>query len=246
MRERRTQDISSKLHSIFYRPETKGFYLVNDILALTTIASVLCLILETVPALDSFSPLFSFVEFVAVAIFSAEYIARIVAHKKRIRMYTLSFFGVIDLLAILPSFLGLTNLTFLKTARVLRILRLLRMARLAKLAQHPRGIMKSNTVKKSAHKLSIEIYFATLLSATTLSGTLVYIVEGGEFFSSIPAGMLWALKVTMGTTPTHMPTTLLGEVVTIMTYFFGLLLFGLLISVMGTSLNKLLLGGKEK
>ncbi len=246
MNTRRTQGISERLHRLFYIPGTPGFYVVNDVLAITTIVSVLSLILETVPSLTRFSFLFSGIEFMAVILFSAEYIARIIANKKRVRTYTLSFFGIIDLLAILPSFLGLSNFTFLKTARTLRILRLLRMARLAKLAQNPRRRHKDSNIQKSANKLSAEIYFATLLTAVTISGTLVFVVEGGEYFSSIPSGMLWALKVTTGSTPANMPASFMGEVVTVMTYFFGLLLFGLLVSVMGNALNKLLLGEKEK
>lgn len=245
MKQHSALGISERLRRLFYEPTTPGFYLVNDVLAVATIVSVLGLILETVPSLSHFSPVFATIEFVAVALFSTEYIARIIANKKRVRTYTLSFFGIIDLLAILPSFLGLSNFTFLKTARTLRILRLLRMARLAKLAQNPRRRAVGDTIQKSANRLSAEIYFATLLTAVTISGTLVFVVEGGAYFSSIPRGMLWALKVTMGSTPVHMPVSFMGEVVTIMTYFFGLLLFGLLVSVMGNALNKLLLGERE-
>lgn len=243
---RKKKDISERLYNLFYTPSTPGFYIINDILAITTVASVLSIILETVPSFSEYSALFFIIEYISVILFTLEYVGRVIANKKHISSYTLSFFGIIDLLAILPSFFGLSNFAFLKTARVLRILRLLRMARLAKLAKKPKRKEKQDDESANAYKLSIQIYFATVLSAVVLSGTLVYVFEGKAdgtgMFASIPHGMLWALKVTLGMTPGTMPVTMIGEAITIMTFFFGLLLFGLLISVMGTSLQRLLLG----
>jgi voltage-gated potassium channel len=175
--------------------------------------------------------------------FTLEYVGRVVANKGHVRTYTLSFFGVIDLLAILPSFFGLSNLTFLKTARVLRILRLLRMVRLAKLAKMPRN--KDPDEHTKLDMAAVQIYIAALLSVVLIFGTLIYITEGYRTeFVSIPHGMLWAMKVTIGGVPQYMPATIWGEFITIGARFSGLLLFGLLISIVGKALNKFLLGGK--
>lgn len=61
-------------------------------------------------------------------------------------------------------------------------------------------------------------------------------------FESIPLAMVWSAKVIMGGVPQHMPATVWGELVTIGTRFFGLLLFGLMISIMGNTLKKILFG----
>ena len=205
----------------------------------------LTLVLETVESLQMFMPFFLVVEYVAVVIFTVEYIARIIANKRHVTKYTLSFFGIVDLLAILPTYFGLTNLTFLKSVRVLRILRLLRMVRLAKLAQRPMSGHKDPEEGGGLHMMSMQVYFAALLSVVLLFGTLIYITAGYRAeFESIPLGMLWATKVTIGGVPQYMPATVLGELITIGARFCGLLLFGLLLSVVGNVFKKFLLGGK--
>ena len=108
--------------------------MVNDILAAFTILSVISIVLETVPAFVHLKPLFDTVEYTTVAVFTLEYFARMYAAPRK-RDYIFGFFGIIDLLAIAPTYLTLANFTFLKTARVLRILRFLRAIRLAKIAE---------------------------------------------------------------------------------------------------------------
>jgi voltage-gated potassium channel len=238
---KRTKTLSKRLFALFYIPKTKGFYFVSDVLAIATIASVISIILETVPSLDKFSYIFLTVEYVTLFLFTLEYIGRIIANRGNVRAYIFSFFGIIDLLAILPSFIGLTNLTFLKTARVLRIIRMLRMARLAKLANVHKPHGPETDEELGVHKLTVEIYFVVLLSGVLFSGTLLYLVEG-SLYTSIPDGMFWALKATMRIPPSKLPETLLGEGVMVLTYFFGLLLFGLLLAVVGNMFKKLLLG----
>jgi voltage-gated potassium channel len=216
---------------------------VNDVRAAATIISVLALILETVPSLAPYMPLFVAIEYAAVAIFTIEYVCRIIARKGTVHNYVFSFFGIIDLLAIVPTYLGLTNLTYLKTARVLRILRLLRMVRLAKLAQTTRTRFHEIEHHTNHYRLSLQIYFAALISTIILFGTLIYIAEGHRAeFGSIPLGMIWAAKATMGGVAQYMPETVWGELITIAARFSGLALFGLLLSIVGNALKKLLFG----
>jgi len=85
--------------SAFFRPKTKVYFWVNDILALLTIVSILTVVLETVESLSAYKTLFLIVEWIAVIIFSAEYIGRLMVTKPKSE-YVFSFFGVIDLLAL--------------------------------------------------------------------------------------------------------------------------------------------------
>ena len=131
--------------------------------------------------------------------FTGEYVGRLVISKP-IWRYTISFFGIIDLVSILPTFLGLGNFTFLKSARALRIIRMLRMLRLAKVA-------RSRVVSEESFgilSLNVLIYFTTLLTALLITGTAMHLVEPNlPAFASIPAGMWWSLKVFMAGIPVY-------------------------------------------
>ncbi|MBU1167902.1 ion transporter [Patescibacteria group bacterium] len=209
-----------------------------------TIVSIASLILETVPAFASYDIIFRTIEFVSVFFFSLEYIGRLVAAPNKLK-YIFSFFGIIDLLTILPTFLGLTNLTFLKSVRILRILRFLRMLRLAKILRQSRRSFKKEE-QKSLYRLNVEIYFIALFAAIVIFGSIAYIVEGYRpEFSSIPISMIWSAKVLLGGVSLYMPETVPGEFVTIGTRFTGMVLFGLLITVVGSGIKRLLFGTTE-
>lgn len=212
---------------------------MSNFLALLTIVSIISLVLETVPALESYEPTFLFIEWTAVVFFTIEYLGRLYFSKPK-HKYAFSFFGIIDLVSILPTILGLGNFTFLKSARALRILRLLRMLRLAKLGRA--GMVDENM---SVLSLNILIYFSTLLTALLVTGTAMYLVEPGlEVFASIPAGMWWSLKVFMAGVPVVEPQTGLGEIFFVLTRFVGLLLLGLLVGVVGNVFRVILMGRK--
>jgi voltage-gated potassium channel len=226
---------------------TRLFVLVNDFFAILTIISVLVIVLETVQKLSGYTDIFLLIEFGAVFFFTLEYIGRLIAADRPIK-YMWSFFGIIDLVAIIPSFLGLVNLTFLKSVRFLRVLRFLRMVRLAKLVRMRKGY---DDIEDHGHdalfSLTVQIYVATFVTAILFSGTMIWFFEGSRVeFSNIPYAMIWSSKVLLGGVSQTMPQTVAGEIVVIVTRFVGLILFGLLISIVGGSVKRLLLGAKEK
>jgi len=230
----------SFLQRAFTDTSSRSFHLTQDFLALLTVVSIVALVLETVPSLSEYGQTFLVIEWVAVLFFSVEYIGRLIVSKPTWR-YSVSFFGIVDLVSILPTFLGLGNFTFLKSARALRIIRLLRMLRLAKMA-------RSDVVDEenmSTTSLNVLIYFVTLVFALLITGTAMYLVEPQtSAFASIPAGMWWSLKVFMAGIPVTEPVTALGEFFFVLTRFVGLLLLGLLIGVVGNVFRGLL-GGEE-
>lgn len=219
---------------------TRTYRVVSNFLALLTIVSIVSLVLETVPALEQYNSVFLIIEWFAVIVFTFEYIGRLVVSKPKWK-YSLSFFGIVDLVAILPTFLGLGNFTFLKSARAFRIIRLLRIMRLAKVSRA--GAMTDENM--SVMSFNVIIYFATLLTALLISGTAMYIIEPQlSAFSSIPAGMWWSLKVFMAGIPVDAPQTGLGEIFYVLTRFVGLLLLGLLVGVVGNVFRVLMMGRK--
>lgn len=238
--------LSRLLHRAFYDVHSPMFYPLNNFLAGVTLLSVLAFVLDTVPSLAQYELVFLGMEYISVAIFTIEYMARLLARRDDVRTYMVSPFGIIDLLAILPTYLGLANLVFLKTTRVLRILRLLRMVRLAELAEIPFERLRTLDDHAHIYSRSVQIYFMTLFCAITIFGTFIYVAERGRpEFASIPLGMVWAAKVTMGGVAQHMPYTIWGDIITIVTRFTGLALFGLMLSIIGNSVHRILFGSSR-
>ncbi len=227
---------------IFDDPKHPLFGPANTVLAIMTVVSVAAIALETVASIhNSYALYFFIIEWAAVVLFSAEYITRLFTNKKPLR-YVFSFFGIIDLVAILPSILGLSNLTFLKSARTIRIIRLLRMARLAKVSR----AKDKEKAAKSVYKINLEIYFITLTLAVLILGSLFYTFEHGvKDGKDIPSGMYWALRAILGGVSYPQPTTLGGTATLILARFTSMILLGMMMSLVGTMIRKLLIGSEK-
>ena len=166
-------------------------------LIVAIVASVVVVMLDSVPAikLGWHSQLVA-AEWFFTLLFTVEYIIRLRVVRQPLR-YATSWFGVIDLLAILPTFL---SLLFPASASltVVRILRLLRIFRILKLVEYSSeaGVL-IDALFRSRRKISV--FIATVLTITVVFGALMYVIEGPEHgFTSIPTGMYWAV-VSMAT-----------------------------------------------
>jgi voltage-gated potassium channel len=230
------------VRKIFDDPSTKYFSLVNDVLSLATIVSILAIVLETVPSFDRYETIFLITEWVAVILFSLEYVFRLWSSKK-LSNYALSPYGVIDLVAILPTLFGLGNLSFLKSARIVRIIRFLRLARLTKLS---RIDTKDAEETIGVFGFNIALYAVTLVLVMLVLGVALhlFISEEGQYWS-IPAGMYWAFSVFLGGLPAPVPEGSVGTMLFILAKFCGMALFGLLVGVVGKIFNQWILGKKE-
>lgn len=241
-KQRKARKIAPPEADIFDDPKNKLFATANTILAIMTLVSVAAITLETVSTLQtSYHYIFKAIEYLAVVLFSAEYIIRLCTSRKPLK-YIFSFFGIIDLIAILPSFLGLSNLTFLKSARTVRIIRLLRMIRLAKISRTE----DKEKASKSVYKINLEIYFITLTLAVLILGSLFYTFEHGiKDAQNIPAGMYWALRAILGGVSYPQPITLGGTITLMLARFTSMLLLGMMMSLVGTMLRKVLIGSEK-
>lgn len=227
-------------YELFDDPRKPFFVYANNVLAIATLVSVATIALETVPSLQQYRPLFLVIEWGAVLLFGTEYIARIVTSKNKLG-YIFSFFGIIDLIAILPSLIGLSNLTFLKSVRVIRIIRLLRMLRLAKFS---RARNKEQTAR-SLQKINLEIYILSFALAVLVLGSLFYVFESHAEAASIPHGMYWAFKAILGGLPYPEPETIGGNVTLILSRFTAMILLGMMLSLVGSMLHRLLTGSDK-
>ncbi|WP_323843044.1 ion transporter [Moraxella sp. Pampa] len=193
----KTHLLKERIHVIIEGTDTKGGKLFDIALLVGILASVLIVMLDSVLYLRlQYGKLFLYAEWFFTVLFTIEYLLRVYSSPNRKR-YVLSFFGVVDLLALLPTYLSLffVGTQYLLVVRILRILRIFRVFKL-KSYMHQAGFLAA-AFKTSQHK--IIVFFLSLLLLVTIFGSVLYIVEGPENgFTSIPLSIYWAI-VTMTT-----------------------------------------------
>jgi voltage-gated potassium channel len=227
-------------YAMLENPHNPYFQTANRFLGLVTLIAVLAVVLETVKAFGPYQYWINIVEYVTVVIFTLEYIIRFKETRPR-KKYVFGFFGIIDLLAIIPTILGLGNFTFLKSTRSIRTIRLLRIARLAKLAR-AKG---KDSGSWSVLGINFEIYLLALFMLIILLGGLFHLFESQlKEAESIPMGMLWVIKIVVGGIPTAEPETFGGMMTLILTNFSAVMIFGFIIGLFGGFVQKSLLGGE--
>ncbi|WP_332912694.1 ion transporter [Algoriphagus boritolerans] len=134
---------------------------------------------------------FYIMELAFTFIFTLEYLLRIWLTSKTLR-YVTSFYGIVDLLAILPVYLSffIINTQLLSVIRALRLLRVIRILKLGRYLSEADFLRQS--LKASAAK--IQIFLFSVLTIVLIMGTLMFVVEGPEHgYTSIPVGMYWAI-----------------------------------------------------
>lgn len=181
-----------RLHEVIFEAETKAGRAFDIALLAVILASVAVVLAESVPELRTVhGDLFRAIEWGFTALFTAEYLLRLLAVRRPLA-WARSFFGVIDLLAVLPTWLALV-VPGAQTLLVLRALRLLRIFRIFKLAAF---LAEANLLRAAlaASRRKIFVFLATVLLLVLVLGSLIYLVEGEEAgFVSIPRSMYWAI-----------------------------------------------------
>ncbi|MDT8446179.1 MAG: ion transporter [bacterium] len=181
-----------QLYEIIFEADTPAGRRFDILLIGCILASVVVVMLDSVHEIAAeYYSLLHFAEWVFTAIFTVEYLLRLYSIQKPWR-YATSFFGVVDLLAILPTFIALL-LPGAQFLLVIRILRVLRVFRVLKLAQHlSEAQVLAKALKASQRK--IQVFIAGVLSLVVILGSLMYLIEGeAGGFTSIPRSMYWAI-----------------------------------------------------
>lgn len=236
----------------FANEQSRLYRIVNDFLVFLIMLSVASIVLESESSLATkYQVYFDISEKVIVGIFTLEYVINIYVAKNK-RKYILGPWGVIDLLAILPTYLNFIDLRALKViriGRVLRFLRLMRMMRLLKLTKKATEEYKKRGNKIDTLKMDLQIYFIALFSVVVIFSTLVYYAERsveGTAFTSIPKAMWWCFVTitTVGYGDMY-PLTVIGRIIAVFTMLSGLALFGMLMNVIGKSMMSSLFGSAD-
>jgi voltage-gated potassium channel len=202
-----------RLHEIIFEADTPAGKWFDVLLLWLIVASVVTVMAETVPDWhDRYRGTFVALEWVFTGLFTIEYIARLLVVKRPLR-YATSFFGVVDLLAILPTFVGLLipGSGSLRVIRILRLLRAFRVLKLVGFIEEARGLQ---TVLRASRRRII-VFLSVVLALVTILGTLMYLVEDGQSgFSSIPKSIYWAIvTVTTVGYGDIAPRTIAGQVI---------------------------------
>ncbi|MCP3929204.1 MAG: ion transporter [Bacteroidetes bacterium] len=182
-----------KIHEIIFEADTPAGKFFDVALLITIVASVLVVMLESTDTLQrNYKEFFTILEWIFTIIFTIEYILRLYCVYRPMK-YAVSFFGIIDLLAILPTYLSLFIIGT-QYLLVIRALRLLRVFRIFKLGHYMKeGAIIVNALKASRTKITVFLFFVLLM--VTIIGSLMYLVEGGqnEDFDNIPRSIYWSI-----------------------------------------------------
>jgi voltage-gated potassium channel len=180
------------VHEVIFEADTTAGKAFDVFLLITICASILAVCLETVPALhDEYGDELVIAEWGFTLLFTVEYVLRLVSVRRPLA-YARSFYGIVDLLAVLPTYLslllpGAQSLLLVRTLRLMRVFRVFKMARYV--AESDVLIL---ALRQSRRK--IVLFLGMVLTIVTIMGALMYLVEGEEGgFKSIPTGIYWAI-----------------------------------------------------
>ncbi len=180
------------LHEIIFEADTPKGKLFDVLLIFCILFSVVIVMLDSVTTIRTqYGTSLYVIEWIVTILFTIEYMLRIICVGRPIR-YITSYFGVVDLLAILPTYLSLVlpGSHYLMVIRILRVFRIFRVLKLAKYLGETSMLVTA--LKASSRKISIFLFF--VLTLVVIIGSLMYMIEGHKNgFTSIPRGVYWAI-----------------------------------------------------
>ncbi|MEY4640254.1 MAG: hypothetical protein RLZZ227_248 [Pseudomonadota bacterium] len=186
------------MNRIVFGTDTRAGRLFDLAVILCIIASVAAALLDSVPALNQrFHAAFYLMEWFFTILFTLEYLSRLYSSPAPRRQYVLSFFGLVDLFAILPTYLSLVlpGASFLMVLRLLRVLRIFRILKLVRFMEDANILVRA--LMSARRKILVFLFCVVILNV--IFGSLMYVIEGpANGFTSIPVGIYWAI-VTMTT-----------------------------------------------
>ena len=213
--------LKERLYTIIFGTDTPAGKRFDLVLIYTILFSVLVVILDSMNALSSdFRPYLKTLEWALTLLFTLEYVVRIYCSPNPWK-YVRSFYGIVDLLSILPTYLGLiyTDISYLLIIRLLRVLRVFRILKLI------RYIGEANLLARSLlqSRRKIMVFFSFVFVLAVIFGSLMFVVEGPENgFTSIPRSVYWTI-VTITTVGYGdiTPHTVLGQLIAALVMLTG-------------------------
>jgi len=232
-----------RLHVIIFGTDTPVGRAFDVILLCLILLSILVVMLESVVEIEqTYGNIIRIAEWTFTIIFTLEYILRIIT-TNRPRKYIFSFFGIIDFLAVIPTYLTII-LAGSQYLLVVRAIRLLRVFRILKLGRYLGG-GKQIADALIASREKIVVFIGVLVTLVTIMGTLMYLVESpDDGFTSIPRSIYWAI-VTLTTVGYGdiSPQTILGQIIASIVMIMG---YSIIAVPTGIVTSELVKGPKKK
>lgn len=192
-----SSSIREKLYSVIFEADTPAGKAFDIALIVVILLSVAFVMLDSIPVVHAQWGLLLFAaELVITLIFTVEYLLRLYTAHHRAG-YAFSFYGIVDILAIIPGYLSLLfpGVHLLGTIRILRVLRIFRILKLVQFMGEGANLWQA--LKRSRYKITV--FLTTVMTVVVVMGSLMYLIEGeAGGFTSIPTSIYWAI-VTMTT-----------------------------------------------
>ncbi len=241
LKENNNHDIAAwrrKIHEVIFEADTVTGRIFDIALLITIFLSVIVVMLDSVASIHlNYGKFMMVAEWFFTTLFTIEYILRIITTKKPAR-YIFSFFGIIDLLATIPTYIAIfvTGTQYLMAIRTLRLLRVFRVLKLMRYLKASRLLLIS--IRQSRYKISV--FLGAVLTIVTIMGSIMYFIEGPENgFTSIPLSIYWSI-VTLTTVGYGdiAPHTVLGQTIASMIMLMGYAIIAVPTGLISLELSK--------
>ena len=184
--------IRQRLYRVIFEHDTRAGRTFDIALIIAILLSVAAVMLDSVASISQrYGPILKAIEWFFTILFTVEYVLRLYSARDAAR-YARSFFGIVDLLAIVPTYASLffPPGRFLLTIRILRVLRVFRVLKLVNFLGE--ASILNRALRASRHKIGV--FLLTVLSIVVIVGSLMYVIEGPKSgFTSIPLSIYWAI-----------------------------------------------------
>ncbi|MCJ2377245.1 ion transporter [Vibrio sp. ZSDZ34] len=215
------QTLRHDLYVVIFGTYTRAGRAFDIALIVAILLSLTVLIVHSIPSVsEQWGRQLDILEYIFTGIFTIEYMIRLYCSPKP-KAYAKSFYGVVDLLSILPTYLALIfpSASFMGVIRLLRVMRIFRVLKLVRYLQDSNILLRSLLMSRR----KILVFFSTVAVLVTIFGALIFVIEGPENgFTSIPQSIYWAI-VTITTVGYGdlVPSTPLGKGIASITMLLG-------------------------
>jgi voltage-gated potassium channel len=239
------QSWRERLYVIIFHTDTPAGQRFDRWLLVCILASLVVVMLDSIGEIHrDYGPWLFGVEWVFTALFAIEYGVRLYCSPRPLR-YAFSFFGLIDLLAILPAFIGLFygDAQYLLIVRALRLIRVFRVLKLSPYMKQANFLLTA--LRGSQQKITV--FFVCIATLVTVFGALMYVIEGPQNgFTSIPKGIYWAI-VTLTTVGFGdvVPKTPLGQALASLVMITGYSVIAVPTGIFGAELANAMRSGER-
>jgi voltage-gated potassium channel len=231
--------MKEKIHEVIFEADTPSGKYFDIALLLSIIVSVIAVSLESIESIDKvYHSQLVMIEWFFTILFTIEYILRLYSTEHSVK-YSTSFFGVVDLLAILPTYLSI----FIPGAQSLLVIRGLRLLRIFRVFKLSRYLGEANILSEAIiqSRTRIVVFLSTITVLSFITGAGMYLVEGPKHgFTSIPQSVYWAITTLTSTGyGDTVPITPIGKLLAIFIMIMGYSLIIVPTGIISTEMMKL-------